>query len=170
MGKSSGGIRNAGKNTRKSNSINRQVETYSYEYNGEKYTFKIEKNEYKVDRVIEYVNGEKSGRDFNVKSFLENINRSENKNLQKVSSENLLKSSQKQVLFNQFLTKTETEFKQFTPDKKKRAINSLRKNYKAATNRLSDPLFKKASKDYINYYEAFVNAAESFAKKNKIKL
>ena len=90
MGKSSGGIRNAGKNTRKSNSINRQVETYSYEYNGEKYTFKIEKNEYKVDRVIEYVNGEKSGRDFNVKSFLENINRSENKNLQKVSSENLL--------------------------------------------------------------------------------
>ena len=86
MGKSSGGIRNAGKNPRKSNSINRQVETYSYEYNGEKYTFKIEKNEYKVDRVIEFVNGEKSGRDFNVKSFLENINRSENKNLKKVSS------------------------------------------------------------------------------------
>lgn len=91
MGKSSGGIRNAGKNPRNSNSINRQVETYSYEYNGEKYTFKIEKNEYKVDRVIEYVNGEKSGRDFNVKSFLDNINRSENKNLQKVSSENILK-------------------------------------------------------------------------------
>lgn len=147
MGKSSGGIRNAGKNTRKSNSINRQVETYSYEYNGEKYTFKIEKNEYKVDRVIEYVNGEKSGRDFNVKSFLENINRSENKNLQKVSSENLLKSVN-------FEKPQKSDY-----DKIKKAIElDFKKRNSFISNKSSAWKFVKFEKNYNGTYDAIYNS------------
>lgn len=77
MGKSSGGIRN----TRKINSNYKDIAGYSYEFNGSTYTYKVEKNEYGIDRVFRFRNGVKENGSFDISDFRKNIswNKTNNK-------------------------------------------------------------------------------------------
>lgn len=87
MGKSSGGIRNAGKNTRKSKVTENEIKVGTGVF-GENENWRIT---YEKSDLIGMFPKKLYSKDKAIKAFLEKINRSENKNLQKVSSENILK-------------------------------------------------------------------------------
>lgn len=180
MGKSSGGIRNAGKNPRKSKVDENDIKVGTGVF-GENENWRITSKKSDLIGIFPKKNYSK---DEAIKSFLDNINRSENKNLQKVSSENLLKSSQKQSNSTQVNALVKQNFQHYLNNRKERGaqlLKQLQDGIKALKSRnssgnldkagqinlkASEILIKKVTRDFDSYSKRMKSYKE-FAKKEK---